>query len=172
MLFTGSHVEISKEIILDENNLVFIDKITQKLKLLTNRDINWHKEIFCENLEKKDMNKECNNCDLNNSMMLDAKKTIQTNDNENKLNNSFMTMNDSKEAKELFLNSIKNIRQNKEKKVNEKMKNTNNINYQIKTYDIVSIDENNFISLQEKSLINKETCLRKFNYDKNNDKFN
>ena len=172
VLFTGSHVEISKEIILDENNLVFIDKITQKLKLLTNRDINWHKEIFCENLEKKDMNKECNNCDLNNSMMLDAKKTIQTNDNENKLNNSFMTMNDCNEAKELFLNSIKNIRQNKEKKVNEKIKNTNNINYQIKTYDIISIDETNFISLQEKGLLNKETCLRKFNYDKNNDKFN
>ena len=162
VLFTGSHVEISKEIILDENNLVFIDKITQKLKILTNKDINWHKEIFCESSGKKDVNNDI----FNNSMI------IQRNDNENKLNNSFMTMNDSKEAKELFLNSIKNIRQNKEKKVNEKMKNTNNINYQIKTYDIVSIDENNFISLQEKSLLNKETCLRKFNYDKNNDKFN
>ena len=46
VLFTGSHIEILKEVVLDENNIVFIDKVTQKLKILTNRNINWHKEDF------------------------------------------------------------------------------------------------------------------------------
>ena len=166
--FTGSHIEILKEVILDENNLVFIDKLTQKLKILTNKDINWHKEIFYENT---DNTSEENN--LNISVTIDLKDTTKTTKddfNENKLNNSFMTMNISKDAKELFLNSIKSIRENKNKK--EIKKNTNNKNYQIKTFDIISLDENHFISLQEKKFLDKETCLRIFNYDKNNLKFN
>ena len=168
VIFTGSHIEILKEVILDENNLVFIDKLTQKLKILTNKDINWHKEIFYENT---DNTSEENN--LNISVTIDLKDTTKTTKddfNENKLNNSFMTMNISKDAKELFLNSIKNIRENKNKK--EIKKNTNNKNYQIKTFDIISLDENHFISLQEKKFLDKETCLRIFNYDKNNLKFN
>ena len=168
VIFTGSHIEILKEVILDENNLVFIDKLTQKLKILTNKDINWHKEIFYENT---DNTFEENN--LNISVTIDLKDTTKTTKddfNENKLNNSFMTMNISKDAKELFLNSIKNIRENKNKK--EIKKNTNNKNYQIKTFDIISLDENHFISLQEKKFLDKETCLRIFNYDKNNLKFN
>ena len=169
VLFTGSHIEILKEVILDENNLVFIDKLTQKLKILTNKDINWHKEIFSENSESND-----EKIDLNKSMAIDIKnieiKKGEDNINENKLNNSFMTMNESKDAKELFLNSIKSIRENKKKKINEII--TNNKNYQIKTFDITSLDENNFISLQEKKFLDKETCLRIFNFDKNNQKFN
>ena len=168
VIFTGSHIEILKEVILDENNLVFIDKLTQKLKILTNKDINWHKEIFYENT---DNTSEENN--LNISVTIDLKDTTKTTKddfNENKLNNSFMTMNISKDAKELFLNSIKSIRENKNKK--EIKKNTNNKNYQIKTFDIISLDENHFISLQEKKFLDKETCLRIFNYDKNNLKFN
>ena len=169
VLFTGSHIEILKEVILDENNLVFIDKLTQKLKILTNKDINWHKEIFSENSESND-----EKIDLNKSMAIDIKnieiKKGEDNINENKLNNSFMTMNESKDAKELFLNSIKSIRENKKKKINEII--TNNKNYQIKTFDIISLDENNFISLQEKKFLDKETCLRIFNFDKNNQKFN
>ena len=168
VIFTGSHIEILKEVILDENNLVFIDKLTQKLKILTNKDINWHKEVFYENT---DNTSEENN--LNISVSIDINNTTKTTKddfNENKLNNSFMTMNISKDAKELFLNSIKNIRENKNKK--EIKKNTNNKNYQIKTFDIISLDENHFISLQEKKFLDKETCLRIFNYDKNNLKFN
>ena len=166
VIFTGSHIEILKEVILDENNLVFIDKLTQKLKILTNKDINWHKEIFYENYDNNSEEKN----DLNISMSIDLKNATKRNDkfNENKLNNTFMTMNECQDAKELFMNSIKNMRENKKKKVNEIMKNANNKNYQIKTFDIISIDENNFISLQEKKFLDKETCLRIFNYDKNN----
>ena len=73
VLFTGSHVEILKEIILDENNLIFIDKITQKLKILTNKDINWHKEIFPDYPPNKEFKKIKNNedNDLNKSMTID-----------------------------------------------------------------------------------------------------
>ena len=171
VIFTGSHIEFLKEVILDENNLVFIDKLTQKLKILTNKDINWHKEIFNINCNSNSEEK----IDLNITESIDLKNSTKRNNNkfnENKLNNTFMTMNESQDAKELFLNSIKNMRENKQKKVNEKMKNTNNNNYQIKTFDIISLDESNFISLQEKKFLDKETCLRIFNYDKNNLKFN
>jgi len=165
VLFTGSHVEILKEIILDENNLIFIDKITQKLKILTNRDINWHKEIFPEyNINNKNL-KEEEKYELNNSMMIDSNK-------ENNLNNSFMTMNEFNNAEKLFMNSIKNMRENKKNKINEIIKDTKNINNQIKTFDIVSLNETNFITFQEKNFISKETCLRIFFYDKNNFKFN
>jgi len=165
VLFTGSHVEILKEIILDENNLIFIDKITQKLKILTNKDINWHKEIFPEyKINNKNL-KEEEKYELNNSMMIDSNK-------ENNLNNSFMTMNEFNNAEKLFMNSIKNMRENKKNKINEIIKDTNNINNQIKTFDIISLNETNFITFQEKNFISKETCLRIFFYDKNNFKFN
>ena len=165
VLFTGSHVEILKEIILDENNLIFIDKITQKLKILTNKDINWHKEIFPEyNINNKNL-KEEEKYELNNSMMIDSNK-------ENNLNNSFMTMNEFNNAEKLFMNSIKNMRENKKNKINEIIKDTKNINNQIKTFDIISLNETNFITFQEKNFISKETCLRIFFYDKNNFKFN
>ena len=165
VLFTGSHVEILKEIILDENNLIFIDKITQKLKILTNKDINWHKEIFPEyNINNKNL-KEEEKYELNNSMMIDSNK-------ENNLNNSFMTMNEFNNAEKLFMNSIKNMRENKKNKINEIIKDTNNINNQIKSFDIISLNETNFITFQEKNFISKETCLRIFLYDKNNFKFN
>ena len=166
VLFTGSHVEILKEIILDENNLIFIDKITQKLKILTNKDINWHKEIFPEyNINNKNNLKVEEKNELNNSMIIDSNK-------ENNLNNSFMTMNDFNNAEKLFMNSLKNMRENKKNKINETLKDTNNINNQIKTFDIVSLNDVNFISYQEKNFISKETCLRIFLYDKNNFKFN
>ena len=177
VLFTGSHIEILKEVILDQNNLVYIDKITQKLKILTNKDINWHKEIFPDYPPNKEFKKIKNNedNDLNKSMTIDLMNnniTKGNNDEENKLNNSFITMNETKDAKELFLNSIKNMRLNKKNNINDIIKNTNNINYKIKTFDIISLDESNFISLQEKSFQNKNTCLRIFNYNQNNFEIN
>ena len=177
VLFTGSHIENLKEAILNENNLIFIDRITQKLKILTNKDINWHIEIFSEynpNKSYKEKNNE-ENININKSMVINSKDdTIikRNKDDGNKLNDSFMTMNDCKDAEKLFINSIKNMRQNKKDKINGKIKDTNNLNYLIKSFDILSINENQFITFQEKSLQNKEACLRLFEFDKDNYKFN
>ena len=147
VLFTGSHVDILQEVVLDDNNLVFIDKITKKLKTLTNKDINWHKEIFIENKQER-------------------KTTVDFSTNDN-INNSFMTMNQSKEeAEKLFMNSLRNMRENKNLKINKNIMDKNILNYQIKTFDIIPFDENNFIAYQEKSFQNKATCLRVFHFDK------
>ena len=179
VLFTGSHIEILKEVVLDENNIVFIDKVTQKLKILTNRNINWHKEDFPPyqiNINS-DNNIQENNMNLDNSMIVDMKKGKKINedgDTEVDLNNSFATIqNNNYTARQLFLNSIKSIHQNRSKKISDLINenttnNIKNINNQIKTYDIISLNENNFLSLQEKSFHNKKICLRIFSYDKNN----
>ena len=42
----------------------------------------------------------------------------------------------------------------------EIMKDRNNLNNQIKIFDIISINDKTFIALQEINFINKETCLR------------
>ena len=181
VLFTGSHVEILKEIILDENNIIFIDKITKKLKILTNKDINWHKEIFPEynminNNIPKEKSKE--NIDLNSNMKEESKKednivkgNIYANEEIN-INGSVMTLSDCRDAEKLLMNSINNMRQDKKNQIKEIMKDRNNLNNQIKTFDIISIDDKSFIAFQEINFINKETCLRKFNFSKDNFKFN
>jgi len=183
VLFTGSHVEILKEIILDENNIIFIDKITKKLKILTNKDINWHKEIFPEynmininNNIPKEKSKE--NIDLNSNMKEETKKednivkgNIYANEEIN-INGSVMTLSDCRDAEKLLMNSINNMRLDKKNQIKEIMKDRNNLNNQIKTFDIISIDDKSFIAFQEINFINKETCLRKFNFSKDNFKFN
>ena len=181
VLFTGSHVEILKEIILDENNIIFIDKITKKLKILTNKDINWHKEIFPEynminNNIPKEKSKE--NIDLNSNIKEETKKednivkgNIYANEEIN-INGSVMTLSDCRDAEKLLMNSINNMRQDKKNQIKEIMKDRNNLNNQIKTFDIISIDDKSFIAFQEINFINKETCLRKFNFSKDNFKFN
>ena len=181
ILFTGSHVEILKEIILDENNIIFIDKITKKLKILTNKDINWHKEIFPEynminNNIPKEKSKE--NIDLNSNKKEESKKednivkgNIYANEEIN-INGSVMTLSDCRDAEKLLMNSINNMRQDKKNQIKEIMKDRNNLNNQIKTFDIISIDDKTFIALQEINFINKDTCLRKFNCSKDNFKFN
>ena len=181
VLFTGSHVEILKEIILDENNIIFIDKITKKLKILTNKDINWHKEIFPEynminNNIPKEKSKE--NIDLNSNIKEESKKednivkgNIYANEEIN-INGSVMTLSDCRDAEKLLMNSINNMRQDKKNQIKEIMKDRNNLNNQIKTFDIISIDDKSFIAFQEINFINKETCLRKFNFSKDNFKFN
>ena len=180
VLFTGSHVEILKEIILDENNLIFIDKITQKLKILTNRDINWHKEIFPEyNIMNINLIKEKSkeNIDLNKNTIDQSKKENNTvigniyANEENNLNERLMTFSDCRDAEKLLMNSINNMRQDKKSQMKEIMKDRNNLNHQIKTYDIILIDDKTFLALQEINFINKETCLRKFSFDNNNFKF-
>jgi hypothetical protein len=181
VLFTGSHVEILKEIILDENNIIFIDKITKKLKILTNKDINWHKEIFPEynminNNIPKEKSKE--NIDLNSNIKEESKKednivkgNIYANEEIN-INGSVMTLSDCRDAEKLLMNSINNMRLDKKNQIKEIMKDRNNLNNQIKTFDIISTDDKTFIALQEINFINKETCLRKFNFSKDNFKFN
>ena len=180
VLFTGSHVEILKEIILDENNIIFIDKITKKLKILTNKDINWHKEIFPEyNIINNNLIKEKSkeNIDLNKNTIDQSKKENNTvigniyANEENNLNERLMTFSDCRDAEKLLMNSINNMRQDKKSQMKEIMKDRNNLNHQIKTYDIILIDDKTFIALQEINFINKETCLRKFSFDKNNSKF-
>ena len=48
ILFTGSHIGLLKGISLTENYIIFIDKLLSNLNILTDRDINWHKEPFPE----------------------------------------------------------------------------------------------------------------------------
>ena len=58
-----------------------------------------------------------NDIDINNSMIIDIKKEKENQQNNTDLNNSFITMqnNTNSTAKELFIKSIQNIRQNKSK---------------------------------------------------------
>ena len=183
VLFTGSHIELLKGIVPYDNNIVFIDKITNKLNILTNKDINWHKEPFPEYSLYVNFNKNENNYDYDISMIqnetdlnIDLNSSVLTtfnknkNNNENKLNNSFTTTNNHKDAKELFLSSIKNIRK---QKLNDKIKNNNIISNKIKTFDILCLSDSCFIALQEKTLNRTELCFRIFDYDnQNNDENN
>ena len=184
VLFTGSHIEILKEVVPYDNNIVFIDKITSKLNILTSKSINWHKEPFpeyslCMEINKNDTNYDYDvsiihnetdlNIDLNSSIMTTYNKTKKLNginNTENKLNKSFSTININQNTKELFLNSIKNIRQ---EKINDKLKNNNIISNKIKTYDILSLNDSCFIALQERSINRNELCFRIFDYE-NEDK--
>ena len=183
VLFTGSHIELLKGIVPYDNNIVFIDKITNKLNILTNKDINWHKEPFPEYSLYVNFNKNENNYDYDISMIqnetdlnIDLNSSVLTtfnknkNNNENKLNNSFTTTNNHKDAKELFLSSIKNIRK---QKLNDKIKNNNIISNKIKTFDILCLSDSCLIALQEKTLNRTELCFRIFDYDnQNNDENN
>ena len=178
VLFTGSHIEILKEIVPYDNNIAFIDKITGKLNILTNKDINWHKEPFPEFSLFMDLYKNDNNnydydvsmvqndteinIDLNSSVFTTNNKN-KNNGNENKLNTSFTTIPNDQNSKELFLSSIKNVRQ---EKINDKIKNNNIISNKIKTFDIILLNDSSFIALQEKSLNRNELCFRIFGYDK------
>ena len=175
VLFTGSHIEILKEIIPYDNNIVFIDKITGKLNILTNKDINWHKEPFPEFSLFVNFNKIENNYDYDLSMIqndteinIDLNCSVLTtynknkNNNENKLNKSFTTIANNQNNKELFLKSIKKIRQ---EKINNKIKNNNIISNKIKTFDILLLNDSCFIALQEKNLNRNELCFRIFGYD-------
>ena len=191
VLFTGSHIEILKEIVPYDNNIVFIDKITGKLNILTNKDINWHKETFPEfslylNFSKSENNYDYDvsminndtelNIDLNSSVLTTYNKNKNLNEkndknenkekdgnNENKLNKSFTTsLIDNQDTKELFLSSIKNIRM---EKINNKIKNNNIISNKIKTFDILSLNGSCFIALQEKSINRNELCFRIFDYN-------
>ena len=185
ILFTGSHIEILKEIVPYDNNIVFIDKITAKLNILTNKDINWHKEPFpefslCTNYNKNENNYDYDvsflhnesdmNIDLNSSILTTYKKKKYLdgrNNTENKLNKSFTTINNNQNTRELFLNSIKNIRQ---EKINNKIKNNNIISNKIKSFDILSLNDSCFIALQERNLNRNELCFRIFDYnDEEND---
>ena len=178
VLFTGSHIEILKEVVPYDNNIVFIDKITSKLNILTSRDINWHKEPFPEFSLCKDLNKSDNNydydviqndtdlnIDLDSSILTTYNKTKNLKENNNTqkkvLNKSFYTININHNTKELFLNSIKNIRQ---EKFNNKI-NNNIISNKIKTYDILPLNDSCFIALQERSINRAELCFRIFDYE-------
>ena len=185
VLFTGSHIELLKEVVPYDNNIVFIDKITSKLNILTNRDINWHKEPFPEysiymNFNKNDNNYDYDvsllnnesdlNIDLNSSIMTTYHKNKHLNKNtENKLNKSFTTSNNNQSTRELFLNSIKNIRKEKN---NDKIKINNIISNKIKTFDILLLNDSCFIALQEKNLNRTELCFRLFDYDDNDNNKN
>ena len=185
VLFTGSHIEILKEVVPYDNNIVFIDKITSKLNILTNRDINWHKEPFPEYSIYMKFNKNDNNydydasllnnesdlnIDLNSSIMTTYHKNKHLNKNtENKLNKSFTATNNNQNTRELFLNSIKNLRKEKN---NDKIKINNIISNKIKTYDILLLNDSCFIALQEKNLNTNELCFRLFDYDDNDDNKN
>ena len=96
VLFTGSHIELLKGIVPYDNNIVFIDKITGKLNILTNKDINWHKEPFPEyslymNLTKNENNYDYDisfihnetdiNIDLNSSILTAFNKNKNENEN-------------------------------------------------------------------------------------------
>ena len=183
VLFTGSHIELLKEIVLFDNNIVFIDKIAGKLNILTNKDINWHKEAFPEYslcTIKKDTNYNYDddvsilhnepdiNIDLDSSILTtfkDKKYPNGRNHNDNKLNKSYSTSKNDQNTRELFLNSIKTIR---EEKINNKIKNNNIISNKIKTIDILSLNDSCFIALQERDINRNELCFRIFNY-KNED---
>ena len=185
VLFTGSHIEILKEVVPYDNNIVFIDKITSKLNILTNRDINWHKEPFPEYSIYMKFNKNDNNydydasllnnesdlnIDLNSSIMTTYHKNKHLNKNtENKLNKSFTATNNNQNTRELFLNSIKNLRKEKN---NDKIKINNIISNKIKTYDILLLNDSCFIALQEKNLNTTELCFRLFDYDDNDNNKN
>ena len=188
VLFTGSHIEILKGIVpYDDNNIVFIDKITSKLNILTTKDINWHKEPFPEfslymNFTKNENNYNYDydvsmihneteiNIDLNSSILTTYnnknKNPNKNNENienkENKLNRSFSILNNNQDTKELFFNSIKKIRK---EKITNKINNNNIISNKIKTYDILSLNESRFIALQDRSLNRDELCFRIFDYD-------
>ena len=179
VLFTGSHIEILKEIVPYDNNIVFIDKISSKLNILTRRDINWHKEPFPEFSLCKDINKNENNydydvsiiqndtdlnIDLNSSILTTYNKTKslkENNNGKNLLNKSFSTINANPNNKELFFNSIKNVRQ---EKITNKI-NNNIISNKIKSFDILSLNESCFIALQERSINRTELCFRIFDYE-------
>ena len=183
VLFTGSHIEILKEIVPYDNKIVFIDKITSKLNILTNRDIHWHKEPFPEFSLCKDLNKNDNNYDYDisvthndNDLNTDLHSSILTihnktknlkenNNNKKLLQKSYSTINVNQNNKELFLNSIKNIRQ---EKLYNKI-NNNIISNKIKSYDILSLNDSCFIALQERSINRTELCFRIFDYE-NEDK--
>ena len=178
VLFTGSHIELLKGIVPYDNNIVFIDKITGKLNILTNKDINWHKEPFPEyslymNLTKNENNYDYDisfihnetdiNIDLNSSILTAFNKNKNENENnENKLNKSFTTININHDTKELFLSSIKNIRK---EKFYDKIKSKNIISNKIKTFDILLLNDSCFIALQEKTINRNELCMRIFDYD-------
>jgi hypothetical protein len=187
ILFTGSHIEILKEIVLYDNNIVFIDKIAGKLNILTNKDINWHKEPFPEyslcsdNFNKKYSNYNYDddasflhnesdiNIDLNSSILTTYKNNKHLNlrnNTESKLNKSFTTTKNNQNTKELFLNSIKTLRQEKIKK---KIKNNNIISNKIKTFDILSLNDSCFIALQERNINRNELCFRIFDYNNEDD---
>jgi hypothetical protein len=186
VLFTGSHIEILKEVVPYDNNIVFIDKITSKLNILTDRDINWHKEPFPEYSIYMKFNKNDNNYDYDASMLnnesdinIDLNSSIMTTypnnkhlnkNTENKLNKSFTAANNNQNTKELFLKSIKNLK--KEKTKNDKIKINNIISNKIKTYDILLLNDSCFIALQEKNLNRTELCFRLFDYDDNDDNKN
>ena len=51
-----------------------------------------------------------------------------------------MTFSDCRDAEKLLMNSINNIRQDKKSQMKEIMKDRNNLNNQIKTYEIILIN--------------------------------
>ena len=181
VLFTGSHIEILKGIVPYDNNIAFIDKITGKLNILTNKDINWHKESFPEyslymNFTKNENNYDYDisvihnetdiNIDLNSSILTTFNKNKNLDENsENKLNKSITHINNKHDTKELFLNSIKNMRK---EKLNGKLKNNNIISNKITTFDILLLNDSCFIALQEKTINRNELCFRIFGYDNEN----
>ena len=180
ILFTGGHVSSLKGISLTENCIIFIDKLLSNLNILTDKDINWHKEPFpeffmYENLENTEMISEKivlprknthNDDDLyttNLSFYRDRNYTMDEN-----LNSSIATKSTHNfcNKRESFMKSINTIRKSRD----DSKKNDNSSNKycnKIKTFDIMLLNGNTFIVLQEKEKENNELCLRIFDMNEN-----
>ena len=178
ILFTGSHIGLLKGISLTENYIIFIDKLLSNLNVLTDRDINWHKEPFPElpsneSLDNSDIISEKNlmprrtsNNDYLNTTNLSFYKDRNYTVDEN-LNASMATKTTHNffNKRESFMKSINTIR--KSRNIGKINKNNSKYYNKIKTYDIMRLNENSFIALQEKEKQSNGLCFRIFDMIEN-----
>lgn len=174
VIFTGSHIEILKGLLMQNNEIIYIDKITSNLNILTDKKINWHKEPFPEFSLNVNFKNERYSFSSNYTPKSDfckaLSRALNSNLNLDNLSSKGAIPADKLDAlsmqidikKDLYLNSIKSLKLSKIKdKLSKKV-------CKVKTYDILSLSDTLFLALQVQSNNREDLCLRIFDNVQNN----